>query len=302
MTASLIDGKAIAAAILDEAARDVAALREEGINPGLAAVLVGDDPASHVYVRNKIKACGRVGVDSRVFTLPSSSTHRDLLDLIRSLNNEESFHGILVQLPLPPHLDPFPIIEALDPAKDVDGLHPTNMGLLAVGRPGFVPATPAGILRMLLHLGVDPDGKTVVICGRSNIVGKPLALLLSQEVKHAANSTIILCHTHTHDIGSLMRKGDILVIATGDPQWVKADMVRPGTVVVDVGINRVPDPSAKRGYRLVGDVDFDEVKEVASMITPVPGGVGPVTVAMLVDNTVQAARRASLASRPAALS
>ena len=302
MTASLIDGKAIAAAILDEAARDVIALREEGISPGLAAILVGDDPASHVYVRNKIKACGRVGVDSRVFTLPSSSTHRDLLDLVHSLNREDAFHGILVQLPLPPHLDPFPIIEALDPAKDVDGLHPTNMGLLAVGRPSFVPATPAGILRMLLHLGVDPDGKTVVICGRSNIVGKPLALLLSQEVKHAANSTIILCHTHTHDIGSLMRKGDILVIATGDPQWVKADMVRPGAVVVDVGINRVPDPSTKRGYRLVGDVDFDEVKEVASMITPVPGGVGPVTVAMLVHNTVRAARRGSPASRPAALS
>ncbi len=301
MTASLIDGKAIAAAILDEAARDVIALREEGISPGLAAVLVGDDPASHVYVRNKIKACGRVGVDSRVFTLPSSSTHRDLLDLVHSLNREDAFHGILVQLPLPPHLDPFPIIEALDPAKDVDGLHPTNMGLLAVGRPGFVPATPAGILRMLLQLGVDPDGKTVVICGRSNIVGKPLALLLSQEVKHA-NSTIILCHTHTHDIGALMRKGDILVIATGDPQWVKADMVRPGAVVVDVGINRVPDPSTKRGYRLVGDVDFDEVKEVASMITPVPGGVGPVTVAMLVHNTVRAARRGSPASRPAALS
>ena len=301
MTASLIDGKAIAAAILDEAARGVIALREEGISPGLAAILVGDDPASHVYVRNKIKACGRVGVDSRVFTLPSSSTHRDLLDLVHSLNREDAFHGILVQLPLPPHLDPFPIIEALDPAKDVDGLHPTNMGLLAVGRPGFVPATPAGILRMLLQLGVDPDGKTVVICGRSNIVGKPLALLLSQEVKHA-NSTIILCHTHTHDIGALMRKGDILVVATGDPQWVKADMVRPGAVVVDVGINRVPDAAAKRGYRLVGDVDFDEVKEVASMITPVPGGVGPVTVAMLVHNTVRAARRGSPASRPAALS
>ena len=300
MTASLIDGKAIAAAILDEAADDVRALRAEGISPGLAAVLVGDDPASHVYVRNKIKACGRVGVDSRVFTLPSSSTHGDLLDLVRSLNRDDTFHGILVQLPLPPHLDPFPIIEALDPAKDVDGLHPMNMGLLAVGRPGFVPATPAGILRMLLQLGVDPDGKTVVICGRSNIVGKPLALLLSREGKHA-NSTIVLCHTHTHDIGSLMRSGDIVVIATGDPQWVKADMIRPGAVVVDVGINRVADASAKRGYRLVGDVDFDEVKEVASMITPVPGGVGPVTVAMLVDNTVRAAKRAARASSPAAL-
>ena len=300
MTASLIDGKAVAAAILDEAAEDVRALRDEGINPGLAAVLVGDDPASHVYVRNKIKACGRVGVDSRVFTLPSSSTHGDLLDLVRSLNRDDTFHGILVQLPLPPHLDPFPIIEALDPAKDVDGLHPMNMGLLAVGRPGFVPATPAGILRMLLQLGVDPDGKTVVICGRSNIVGKPLALLLSREVKHA-NSTIVLCHTHTHDIGSLMRSGDIVVIATGDPQWVKAEMIRPGAVVVDVGINRVADASAKRGYRLVGDVDFDEVKEVASMITPVPGGVGPVTVAMLVDNTVRAAKRAARASSPAAL-
>ena len=216
MTATLIDGAAIAAAILDEAARDVRALRDEGVRPGLAAVLVGDDPASHVYVRNKIKACARVGVESRVFTLSSSSTHRDLLDLVRSLNRDDAFHGILVQLPLPPHLDPFPIIEALDPAKDVDGLHPTSMGLLAVGRPSFVPATPAGILRMLLHLGVDPDGKTVVICGRSNIVGKPLALLLSQEVKHA-NATIILCHTHTHDIASLMRRGDIVVIATGDP-------------------------------------------------------------------------------------
>ena len=300
MTASLIDGKAVAAAILDEAAEDVRTLRDEGISPGLAAVLVGDDPASHVYVRNKIKACGRVGVDSRVFTLPSSSTHGDLLDLVRSLNRDDTFHGILVQLPLPPHLDPFPIIEALDPAKDVDGLHPMNMGLLAVGRPGFVPATPAGILRMLLQLGVDPDGKTVVICGRSNIVGKPLALLLSREVKHA-NSTIVLCHTHTHDIGSLMRSGDIVVIATGDPQWVKAEMIRPGAVVVDVGINRVADASAKRGYRLVGDVDFDEVKEVASMITPVPGGVGPVTVAMLVDNTVRAAKRAARASSPAAL-
>ena len=301
MTATLIDGAAIAAAILDEAARDVRALRDEGVRPGLAAVLVGDDPASHVYVRNKIKACARVGVESRVFTLSSSSTHRDVLDLVRSLNRNDSFHGILVQLPLPPHLDPFPIIEALDPAKDVDGLHPTSMGLLAVGRPSFVPATPAGILRMLLHLGVDPDGKTVVICGRSNIVGKPLALLLSQEVKHA-NATIILCHTHTHDIASLMRRGDIVVIATGDPQWVKADHIRPGAVVIDVGINRVSDASAKRGYRLVGDVDFDEVKEVASMITPVPGGVGPVTVAMLVDNTVRAARLAARTSSAAGLS
>lgn len=290
MTATLIDGVAIAEETLAEARTLVTTLRAEGIKPGLAAILVGDDPASHVYVRNKMKACARVGIESRTCTLPSTATQHQVLELVQALNTDDTCHGVLVQLPLPPHLDPFPIIEALDPAKDVDGLHPVSMGNLAVGRPTFVPATPAGVHRMLLHLGIQPEGKTIVICGRSNIVGKPLALLLAQEADHG-NATVILCHTFTTNIESLLRLGDIVVVATGDPEWVKSEMVKPGAVVIDVGINRVPDANTKRGYRLVGDVDFESVKEVASLITPVPGGVGPVTVAMLVHNTVQAAAR-----------
>ena len=298
MTATLIDGVAIAEETLDQASALVTKLGAEGIKPGLAAILVGDDPASKVYVRNKMKACARVGIESRTCTLPSTATQEQVLELVRALNTDATFHGILVQLPLPPHLDPFPIIQALDPAKDVDGLHPVSMGNLAVGRPTFVPATPAGVHRMLLHLGIQPEGKTIVVCGRSNIVGKPLALLLAQEADHG-NATVILCHTFTKDIESLIRLGDVVVVATGDPEWVKSDMIKPGAVVIDVGINRVPDPNTKRGYRLVGDVDFQSVNKVASLITPVPGGVGPVTVAMLVHNTVQAAAR-SLAQSTAA--
>ena len=293
MAAELIDGKEIGAAVRAEVAAGVAEIVERhGFIPGLAAVLVGDDPASAVYVRSKERAAAEAGIRGRVVRLPGSTTEDELLDNVRTLNEEDSVHGILVQLPLPPQIDEDRVIETLSPLKDVDGLHPANMGRLMAGRPRFVPATPAGIQEMLLRSGHSPEGRHTVVCGRSNIVGKPVANLLMQRGE-GANATVTVCHTRTADLAEITRQADILIAAIGRPRAITADMVREGVVVVDVGINRVDAPERKRGYRLVGDVDFGPVSQRAAAITPVPGGVGPMTIAMLLSNTLDAARFAA---------
>ena len=290
MTAKILDGKALAAEIRGEVAASVAEMQlKHGVTPGLAAVLVGDDPASAIYVRNKRRACEDVGMVSDTFELPADSTNEQVLACVRSLNTDPRFHGILVQLPLPDQIDERLIIESLDPAKDVDGLHPLNVGKLVQGRADFVPGTPAGIQQLLVSNGHDPAGANVVICGRSEIVGKPMALLLMQRAD-GANATVTVCHTRTKNLADITRQADILVVAMGRPKAITADMVKDGAVVIDVGINRVEDTSRKRGYRLEGDVDFDAVSEKASAITPVPGGVGPMTIAMLLVNTLTATR------------
>ena len=293
MTAKIIDGKQMAEDIRGEVAVGVKALvGATGVTPGLAAVLVGDDPASAIYVRNKRRACDEAGIFSETFELADTTTQDELLALVAKLNEDERFHGILVQLPLPPHISERTVILALDPGKDVDGLHPLNVGLLLQGEPRFVPATPAGVQEMLVRSGNDPWGKSVVVVGRSNIVGKPLAALLMQKAK-GANATVTVCHTGTADIGALTRQADIVVAAMGRPRAITADMVREGAVVIDVGINRIEDASRKTGSRLVGDVDFDAVSEKASAISPVPGGVGPMTIAMLLKSTLLAAKRSA---------
>ena len=290
MTAKILDGKALAEEIQREVAAGVAEMQQNhGVTPGLAAVLVGDDPASAIYVRNKRRACDEVGMVSDTFLLPTDSTSQQVLDRVQALNNDPRFHGILVQLPLPPQVDEHLIIESLDPKKDVDGLHPFNVGKLVQGRADYVPGTPAGIQQLLLRNGHDPAGANVVVCGRSDIVGKPLALLLMQRAD-GANATVTVCHTRTKNLAEITRRADILVAAMGRPNVITADMVKDGAVVIDVGINRVDDASRKRGYRLVGDVDFEAVSEKALAITPVPGGVGPMTIAMLLVNTLTATR------------
>ena len=290
MVATLLDGARIAAEVRAEVAAGVREMQaRRGVTPGLAVVLMGDDPASAVYVRNKGRACQEAGMASETFVLPHETTQQELLALLERLNRDDRYHGILVQLPLPPHVDEAAAVRALDPAKDVDGLHPENMGRLVLGSPRFPPCTPAGIQQLLLRSGYPPDGKHVVICGRSAIVGKPLALLLVQK-REGANATVTVCHTGTPDLAAVTRQADILVAAAGRPNTVTADMVKPGAAVVDVGINRVDDPSRKRGYRLVGDVDFPGVSQVAAAVSPVPGGVGPMTIAMLLTNTLRAAR------------
>ncbi len=288
--AIILDGKAKAQEVQAEVAAAVAEMqRTHNVTPGLAAILVGDDPASAVYVRNKSRACAQAGIFAETFKKSADISEENLLDIIRRLNQDPRFHGILVQLPLPDHIDEGTVIEAVDPRKDVDCLHPSNVGLLAQGRAEFVPATPGGIQQLLLRSGYSPERKLVVICGRSNIVGKPLAMLLMQRGQ-GANATVTVCHTGTPDLTAVTRQADILVAAMGRPQAITADMVKEGAVVIDVGINRVDDASRPRGYRLVGDVDFGPVSEKAEAITPVPGGVGPMTVAMLLVNTVTAAR------------
>ena len=292
MTAKIIDGKQMAEDIRGEVAAGVKALVDAtGVTPGLAAVLVGDDPASAIYVRNKRRACEEVGIFSETFELAETTTEDELLALVAKLNADDRFHGILVQLPLPSHISERTAILALDPEKDVDGLHPLNVGLMLAGEPRFVPATPAGVQEMLVRSGNDPSGKSVVVVGRSNIVGKPLAALLMQKAK-GANATVTVCHTGTPDIAAVTRQADIVVAAMGRPRAITADMVRDGAVVIDVGINRIEDASRKSGSRLVGDVDFDGVSEKASAISPVPGGVGPMTIAMLLRSTLRAAERA----------
>lgn len=287
MTAQIIDGKAIAAKIRAELAAKVQALKaDRGIVPGLAAVLVGDDPASQTYVRNKRKACEEVGIASFGFTLPADISQAALEALIAQLNARPDIHGILVQLPLPPPLNAEPVLNLISLLKDVDGFHPTNMGWLAMkGRePLFVPATPAGVIRLLEESGTVLRGANAVVLGRSNTVGVPSALLLLHR-----DATVTICHSHTPDIPAITRRADILIAAVGRPQMVKADWVKPGAVVIDVGINRIADPTASKGSRTVGDVDFEAVKAVAGALTPVPGGVGPMTIAMLLENTLRAA-------------
>ena len=290
MTAKILDGKALAEEIRGEVATGVAEMQQKhSVIPGLAAVLVGDDPASAIYVRNKRRACEEVGMVSDTFLMPADSTNEQVLARVQALNKDPRFHGILVQLPMPPQIDERLIIESLDPTKDVDGLHPFNVGKLAQGRADFVPGTPAGIQQILLRNGHDPAGANVVVCGRSDIVGKPMALLLMQRAD-GANATVTVCHTRTKNLAEITRQADILVAAIGLPRTITGDMVKEGAVVIDVGINRVDDTSQKRGYRLEGDVDFDAVSKKASAITPVPGGVGPMTIAMLLVNTLTATR------------
>ena len=290
VTAKILDGKALAQEIRSEVAAGVAEMqRNHGVTPGLAAVLVGDDPASAIYVRNKRKACDEVGIVSDTICLPGNSTTEKVLEAVDGLNKNPRFHGILVQLPLPTQVDELAVIESMDPDKDVDGLHPFNVGKLVQGRADFIPGTPAGIQQILLRSGHDPSGTNVVVCGRSDIVGKPMALLLMQPA-HGANATVTVCHTHTKNMEEITSQADILIAAIGSPNAITADMVKEGAIVIDVGINRVTDDSRKRGYRLNGDVNFAEVSEKASAITPVPGGVGPMTIAMLLVNTLTATR------------
>ena len=290
MSAKIIDGNAIAAEMREEIKTETAKLRNEhGVTPGLTVVLVGEDPASQVYVRMKGKACNDVGVFSDERRLDADTPEADLLKLIDELNADEKVHGILVQLPLPKHIDESKILLAIDPAKDVDGFHPVNVGKMMTGQETFLPCTPHGVVQMLVRSGVEIPGRYVVIVGRSNIVGRPLVNMLSQKNDHA-NATVTCVHTRTKDMAGYTQQADIVIAAAGRPNMVTADMVKDGVVVIDVGVNRVDDPKAKRGYRLVGDVDFEGVKEKASAISPVPGGVGPMTITMLLYNTVTAAK------------
>ena len=288
MTATIIDGKAVSAQMQAEMKEKVEALVARGVTPGLTVVLVGDDPASKVYVRNKGKACDKLGIRSVQHNLDGASSEQDVLDLVTKLNDDPEVDGILVQMPLPKQIDDAKVINAISPEKDVDGFHPVNVGRMVVGEPGFLPCTPHGVQQLLLRSGVEIAGKHVVVVGRSNIVGKPMVNILLQK-KEGANATVTVCHTGTEDISSHTRQADIIIAAAGRPNTVTADMVKEGVVVIDVGINRVDDPSAKRGFRLVGDVDFEKVKEKAAAISPVPGGVGPMTIAMLMHNTIRAA-------------
>ncbi len=283
MSAKLIDGKAIAASIRNQLVAEVAAFREStSIVPKLAAVLVGDDPASQVYVRNKEQACAKIGMASELFRLPATTTQAELLDLVAKLNSDTSIHGILVQLPLPRHINETTVLDAVNPLKDVDCFHPENVGLMVQGRPRFRPCTPHGVQVLLQESGTVVDGAHVVVLGRSEIVGKPVAMMLVQKGE-TANATVTICHSRTQNLTEIIRSADILIAAIGKPEFVTAEMVKPGAVVIDVGINRVDE-------RLVGDVAFDAVSQVASAITPVPGGVGPMTIAMLLKNTLTAAR------------
>jgi len=288
MKAQIIDGKSIAARVREEVREEVAALEPRDRPPGLAVILVGDDPASRVYVRSKGKACEEAGIHSITETLPASISESQLLERIAQLNRDETFHGILVQLPLPKHINTETIIESITPEKDVDCFHPFNVGRLAMGAPIFEPATPAGIMELLKRQNISPVGKHAVIVGRSNIVGKPLANLLMQKHPHA-NAVVTVAHSAAGDISRFTRQADILVAAIGQPELIRGDMVKEGAVVIDVGVNRVEAPNPK-GYRLVGDVAFEEAAEKAGYITPVPGGVGPMTIAMLLKNTMKAYR------------
>ena len=293
MPAELIDGNAIAKSIRQEAAVEVAKLVARGIKPGLAVVLVGDDPASEVYVRNKGRACDEAGMHSVTINMPATTTQQELLAQVERLNEDPAIHGILVQMPLPKHLDAEVVIRSILPAKDVDGFHPVNVGKNLIGeRDGFVPCTPAGVQEMLARSGTQTKGKECVIVGRSNIVGKPMMALMVQNGPNA-NATVTVCHSATRDLKEHTLRADILIVAAGKANMVTGDMVKEGAVVIDVGINRIEDSSTKSGYRLVGDVDFASARERASKITPVPGGVGPMTIAMLLKNTVRAAEQSA---------
>jgi len=292
---NLIDGRVVAENVYSELRDEIASLKKQGLTPGLAVVLVGDDPASRAYVRSKDKMCRELGLHSVKLELPENTTQADLLERVAELNRDPAVHGILVQSPPPKHIDEAAIIRALDPAKDVDGFHPTNIAKLALGdSTGFVPCTPLGCQRLLVNYGIEIAGAHIVVLGRSMIVGKPLALLLMQKAK-GGNATVTVAHSRSKNLPEITRSADILIAAIGQAQFVRQEHVREGAVVIDVGINRVDDATNKRGYRLVGDVAFDEVAPKTSAITPVPGGVGPMTIAMLMSNTVKAARLSSSA-------
>lgn len=290
---NLIDGRAIADQIHEETQRRVTTLKEKGALPGLIFVRVGEDPASRVYVGMKEKACERLGIQSQTRVFPEETPEKELLGIIGELNVDPTIHGILVQAPLPKQINEAVIFAAVSPNKDVDGFHPLNVGKLLLGDPsGFIPCTPAGVHELLIRSGTQICGAEVVILGRGNIVGKPMAAILCQKREYA-NATISLCHSRTANIGRHCQRADILIAAIGAPQFVKADMVKPGAVVIDVGVNRIADPTAKNGGRLMGDVDFAPVQKIAGLITPNPGGVGPMTIAMLLRNTVQACAKAN---------
>ena len=291
LPAKLIDGNAIGAEMRKELGSKIAALRQQGITPGLAVVLVGDNPASQVYVRMKGKACDDAGLYHETINLPKATSEAELMALLERLNANPKIHGILVQLPLPRQIDTNRALHRIDPRKDVDGFHPENVGKVAGGdASGFRPATPYGVQQLLLRAGIETKGAHAVVVGRSNIVGRPMAALLLQDGP-GGNATVTVCHSRTRNIDHHTRQADILIVAIGKPEFVTGSMVKPGAVVIDVGVNRVDDPSKKQGYRLVRDVKFEEAKQVASAITPVPGGVGPMTITMLLYNTVQAARQ-----------
>jgi len=289
MGAKLIDGKKIAKKIRNEVSLGVLEMKQKhDMKPGLAVILVGDDPASTVYVRNKERDANAVGMYGKTFNLPNNVSEQDLLSLVHELNRDPQFHGVLVQMPLPREIDENKIISAIDPSKDVDGLHPYNVGLLASGNPKFIPATPAGIEQMLLRTDNNPSGKHVVVLGRSNIVGRPVANLLSLK-RSGGNATVTVCHSSTYNLRDITREADILIAAIGRPHYVTEEMIKEEVVVIDVGINRVENFKRRKGYELIGDVDFRRVSQKASAITPVPGGVGPMTIAMLLSNTLKAA-------------
>lgn len=290
MTAKIISGTEIAAQIREELKGRVDKLKEKGIIPGLGVVLVGQDPASISYVTAKAKGAAEIGVHEETIHLPADAPEEEVLKTVSKLNKDPKFHGILVQLPLPKHVSSAKIINYISPEKDVDAFHPVNVGKLLRGEPCPLPCTPHGVVQLLVRSGYDPEGKHVVICGRSNIVGKPLAAILMQKRK-GANATVTVCHTGTKNMTYFTKQADIVVAAMGAPKVITADMVREGVVVIDVGVNRVEDPTAAKGFRLVGDSDFEAIKEKAAAITPVPGGVGPMTVTMLLMNTVEAAER-----------
>ena len=286
MSAILINGKEIAADVRADVAAKVAELKKKGIAPCLAVILVGENPASVSYVTGKQKALAEVGMVDRSVHLPEATTQEELLKLIEELNADASVHGILVQLPLPKHIDEEKVLLAIKPEKDVDGFHPVNVGNLVIGKKAFLPCTPHGIIVLLKKMGIETNGKHAVVIGRSNIVGKPVSLLLARK---DTNCTVTMCHTGTKNMAEITKQADIIVVASGHPHTLTADMVSEGAVVIDVGVNRIPDSTKKSGFRLIGDCDFDDIKEKASYITPVPGGVGPMTIAMLMFNTLEAA-------------
>ncbi len=290
LEARIIDGKKVASELREKLRHEVEELQSKGIRPGLAAVLVGEDPASQTYVRSKAKACEKIGLYSEVIKRPADISQDELAGIVRDLNARDDIDGILVQLPLPKHIDEMAITYLIDPQKDVDGFHPHNVGLMLIGKPGFRPCTPAGIIELLKYYKVETEGKEVVVLGRSNIVGKPVGVMLFQKGE-MGNATVTFCHSRTKDLKEVCRRADILIVAIGRPEFVGADMVKDGAVIIDVGVNRVDDETAKKGYRLTGDVKFDECAEKASLITPVPKGVGPMTITMLLNNTVESARR-----------
>lgn len=296
MTAKIISGAQVAEQIRAELAEKVKVVKAKGITPSLAVVLVGEDPASVSYVTGKSKAAVELGIHEETFRFPATVSESEIVKFVDKLNKDPKWNGILVQLPLPKHISEKKVTDAIDPDKDVDAFHPVNVGKLLVGNPDYLPCTPHGVQQLLVRSGYDPSGKHVVIVGRSNIVGKPLMAMLVQKAK-GANAVVTVCHTGAKDLGQFTRQADILVAAAGVPQMIKADMVKPGVVVIDVGVNRIDDPTKKSGFRLVGDVDFEAVKEKAEAITPVPGGVGPMTITMLMVNTVTAAEKQATAKK-----